>query len=39
MIHQFQGADGAGKVVVQIDCEFFLAHVPIAFYRFLSFAL
>jgi hypothetical protein len=36
MIHQFQGADGAGKVVVQIDCEFFLAHVPIAVYP-LSF--
>jgi hypothetical protein len=37
MIDQFHGADGAGKVVVQIDCQFFfLAHVPIAFYP-LSF--
>src|SRR6202035_3936544 len=27
MIHQFQGADGAGKVIVQIDSEFFFAHV------------
>ncbi len=31
MIHQFQGADGTGKVIVQIDSEFFFAHVPIAF--------
>jgi hypothetical protein len=28
MIHQFQGADGAGKAVVQIDSEFFFTHVP-----------
>jgi hypothetical protein len=28
-IHQFQGRDGAGKVIVQVDCEVF-AHLPIA---------
>jgi hypothetical protein len=31
MIQQFQGADGAGKMVVQVDREIFFAHVFITF--------